>query len=81
MVRGRFFNPFNAYEAVVVYDIVAVLVNAKSVPFLSCHLVSESRCVRIWKCLNCSTFESFIIIQNLNVSEFRDGMENSDFLS
>ena len=37
--RGRFLNPFNAYKAVVVYYIIAVLVNAKSVLFLSCHPV------------------------------------------
>ena len=32
---------FDAYKAVVVYDLIAVLVHKKSVPFLSCHPVVE----------------------------------------
>ena len=30
---------FDAYKALVVYDLIAVLVHEKSVPFLSCHPV------------------------------------------
>ena len=37
--RGRFFNPIHAYKAVILFDTIAVLFNAKSVPFLSCHPV------------------------------------------
>ena len=33
-------KPFDAYKAVVVHDLIAVLVYAKIVPFLSCHPVS-----------------------------------------
>ena len=39
--RGRYLEHYHAYKAVVVYDLIAVLVHEKNVPFLSCHPVYQ----------------------------------------
>ena len=39
VLQGRYLKHFDAYKAVVVYELIAILVHEKSVPFLSCHPV------------------------------------------